>query len=82
MEVVLGEEAQEELIHLPPSVNARMLEVFKRLESWPSVSGAKALKGDLSGQYRIRTGDYRIRFKVEQGRILVLQVGHRDGFYE
>jgi hypothetical protein len=43
---------------------------LERLRRWPAVSGAKPLTGDLAGKYRLRTGDYRIRFRVETTRIL------------
>jgi mRNA-degrading endonuclease RelE of RelBE toxin-antitoxin system len=54
----------------------------RRLRDWPTVSGAKALSGNLAGWYRIRTGDYRIRFRVEPGRITVDKIGHRKDVYE
>jgi len=42
----------------------------------------KALRGNLGGHFRMRTGDYRVQFRVEGNRVLVECVGHRDGFYE
>lgn len=48
----------------------------------PKVSGAKPLSGDLAGQYRMRTGDYRLRFKVKGETILIDKIGHRKDFYE
>ena len=53
-----------------------------RLQRWPEVSGAKPLRGELSGYYRMRTGDYRILFRVEGECVRVERVGHRDRFYE
>jgi mRNA-degrading endonuclease RelE of RelBE toxin-antitoxin system len=46
------------------------------------VSGAKPLSGNLAGKFRLRTGDYRLQFRLERGTIVVEQVGHRDGFYD
>ena len=84
--------AQEQFHRLPKLIRARMERVFVRLEEWPAVSGAKALAGELAGRYRIRTGDYRIQFRVIPGdaaaqpptpdRVVIEKVGHRDGFYE
>jgi mRNA-degrading endonuclease RelE of RelBE toxin-antitoxin system len=46
----------------------------------------KVSSGNLAGQHRIRTGDYRVQFKVEgkgtSAVVTVNKVGHRDGFYE
>ena len=46
------------------------------------MSGAKALSGNLAGWYRLRTGDYRVRFRVEGKAVLVDKIGHRSEFYE
>jgi mRNA-degrading endonuclease RelE of RelBE toxin-antitoxin system len=59
-----------------------MVKILHRLASWPEVSGAKPLRGNLTGRFRMRTGDYRIQFFIDQGRIVVERIGHRDGFYE
>lgn len=82
MQVTLSHEAQVQLLEVPPTINARLRKVFKRLEKWPDVSGIKPLTGSLAGQYRARTGDYRAQFIVLEDRILVVKVGHRDGFYD
>ena len=74
--------AAEQLDGLPLSIRARMARVFQRLERWPEVSGAKPLRGALAGSYRIRTGDYRVQFRVSGDTVLVDRVGHRGGFYD
>jgi len=82
VEVKLPPEVQEELAGLPFTINARIRKIFVRLRDWPNVSGAKALKGDLKGQYRVRTGDYRVQFYPSVDGIIVTRVGHREGFYD
>lgn len=59
-----------------------MVELMVRLADWPEVSGAKPLSGRLSGHFRLRTGDYRLQFRIEQEQVLIEQIGHRDGFYD
>jgi mRNA-degrading endonuclease RelE of RelBE toxin-antitoxin system len=59
-----------------------MYGLLGRLEEWPSVSGAKPLQGNLAGRYRLRTGDYRLQFRVADNVVVVEHVGHRDRFYE
>jgi len=82
MIVSLTEDALAELSMLPMSIQRRMYKIVKRLESWPDVSGAKPLRGDLAGHFRVRTGDYRLQFRLNDDRIIVEKIGHRDGFYE
>jgi mRNA-degrading endonuclease RelE of RelBE toxin-antitoxin system len=55
---------------------------LERLSNWPNVSGVKRLSGDLANHCRLRTGDYRMQFRVEGERVIVEKIGHRDGFYE
>lgn len=81
-EVVLTEAAEEELERLPAVIVDRMARLFDRLENWPEVSGAKPLSGDLAGHWRLRTGDYRLQFRVEGETVVVESIGHRDGFYD
>lgn len=57
MTVVISPEAAAQLEWLPLAIRARVLAIVQRLARWPEVSGAKPLRGDLAGHYRIRTGD-------------------------
>jgi mRNA-degrading endonuclease RelE of RelBE toxin-antitoxin system len=58
--VTLEPAAAEQFLALPERIKARVTRIIARLEDWPEVSGAKPLRGDLAGHYRIRTGDYRV----------------------
>jgi len=80
--VVLTTESREQFTALPRTMQARVTRLLERLEQWPAVSGAKPLRGDLAGSYRLRTGDYRLQFHVEGETVFVEKIGHRDGFYE
>lgn len=76
------QEAAEGLEELPLAIHARIPVLFERLAGWPSVSGAKPLTGPLAGHYRLRTGDYRLQFRVEGQTVIVEKIGHRSRFYE
>jgi len=80
--VFLEPEAEEQVEELPKRMKARVKEVLVRLEEWPEWSGVKALKGNLAGKYRLRTGAYRLQFRLEGDRVVVEKVGHRSKFYE
>jgi mRNA-degrading endonuclease RelE of RelBE toxin-antitoxin system len=70
-EVVLTQEAVEEIAALPTPIVARVERLVERLRAWPDVSGAKPLRGELAGKYRLRTGDYRLQFRVERTRKVI-----------
>jgi len=74
-------EAADEAARLPDVIQARIREIVVRLGRWPNVSGARPLRGQLSGQRRIRTGDYRVQFVVGGEEIVIVKVGHRHRFY-
>ena len=48
----------------------------------PRPNGCRKLSG--SEEYRIRVGDYRVLYEIEDAvlRILVVRVGHRRDVYE
>jgi mRNA-degrading endonuclease RelE of RelBE toxin-antitoxin system len=81
-EVRLSASAAEQIDELPRPIHARVLRILERLEDWPEVSGAKPLRGALAGHFRVRTGDYRVQFRVTGDTVIVERIGHRDGFYE
>jgi len=82
MEVVLAPVARKQLDALQLTMHVRVLEVLKRLEQWPQVSGLIALRGPLAGFFRVRTGKYRVEFCFQVNRILVVKIGHRDKIYK
>jgi mRNA-degrading endonuclease RelE of RelBE toxin-antitoxin system len=80
--VLLTPEAQAEFDALPVVIRARVLGIFERLAFWPAVSGAKALSGEWAGHYRVRTGDWRVIFRVLTPQIVVVRIKHRSEVYE
>ena len=85
-EVVIEVDAQRQLNALPLTIRGRVAGVFARLAEWPDVSGAKPLAGDFRGSFRVRTGDYRVIFRVENPRaarpaVVVWRIGDRRDVY-
>ena len=80
--VLLTREAAEGLEELPLVIHARVLTLLERLTKWPALSGAKPLTGTLAGRRRLRTGAYRVQFRVEGQTVVVEKIGHRARFYD
>ena len=80
--LLLTAEGRADFEALPVTVQARVLEVFRRLEAWPNISGAKPLRGEWAGYSRIRTGDWRVIFSVVRPDVLVARIRHRRDVYE
>ena len=80
--IIVPKPVQKQLDDLPPQVKPRVLEHILALKSEPRPTGCVKLKG-YAVEYRIRVGDYRIRYEIDdQGRIvLLLLVKHRKDAY-
>lgn len=72
----------KQLSRMPRSIQRRLTEAIEGLESNPRPHGVKKLEGhdDL---WRVRVGDYRIIYTIEDDRLLVLvvKIGHRGDVY-
>jgi mRNA interferase RelE/StbE len=81
-DVELTPEAAKSAQQLPTAIKSRVGDVIVRLAEWPNVSGAKPLRHELQGAYRIRTGDYRVVFTVKAGKIVIFRIDNRRDVYE
>jgi len=82
MEVELTADAVKQLSELPSAIIGRVDGVVSRLRNWPTVSGIKPLTGSLKGNFRIRTGDYRIIFRLERRRLVIWRIANRRDVYK
>lgn len=83
-EVLITPGAQAEFERLPLGMKGRVRDVFLRLAHWPEVSGAKPLQHELRGAFRIRAGDFRMIFRIDDrsGNIIVHRIANRRDVYE
>ena len=80
--VILTAEARRAFDKLRPPMRGRVAAVFERLADWPRVSGAKPLTGELSGSFRVRTGDHRVVFSVKGEAVIITRIAIRRDVYE
>lgn len=75
--------ALRQLRKLDPPARRRIQAVVELLAQQPRPPGAKKLVGG-DGAWRVRTGDYRIVYELNDGvlLVLVLAVGHRRDVYD
>lgn len=73
--------ARQALRRLDTQTRARIVERIEALESDPRPPGCKKLAGDEL--WRIRVGDYRVVYSIEDAQLIVLvvRVGHRREIY-
>lgn len=79
--IEIAPRAKKELDALDGKIRNRIIRSLARLESDPFRSAnVKALNG---GGFRLRVGDYRVLYEVENTSLLVLvvKIGHRRDVY-
>ncbi|CAL8969966.1 hypothetical protein CELL_00652 [Cellulomonas sp. T2.31MG-18] len=81
-DVELTPAAARELRKLDGPARARVAAAIDLLAETPRPAGAKKLVGG-AGEWRVRTGDYRVVYEIEDHvlRILVVRVAHRREVY-
>jgi mRNA interferase RelE/StbE len=82
-EVRLAPAAVRQLRKLDPPGRRRVQAAIDLLAEDPRPPGARQLVGG-AGEWRVRTGDFRIIYDIRDGELLVLvvTVGHRRDVYE
>lgn len=82
MAVRITPEAEAEFALLSVVIRIRVDAIFARLERWPNVSGARPLRGNWAGHFRIRTGDWRVVFRPEGSDVLIVRIQNRSEVYD
>ena len=78
--IVWDEKAYDSLNKLEPPITRRIFKKVEELYENPFSKDIKRLKG--SNDFRLRIGDYRVIFAIEQNTLQVLKVGHRKNIYD
>ncbi len=80
--ITLAPAAARQLRKFDPQVRRRIQAALELLATQPHPPAATRLVVG-SGEWRVRTGDYRIVYEIEDDQllVLVLRVGHRREIY-
>ena len=73
---------KEDLPKIPKNMRNRIKNAIeKRLLNEPILAG-KPLRQSLKGHRKMRVGDYRVIYKMENDIIIILKIGHRNEVYQ
>lgn len=83
-QVELSRRARKAFLALPARERKLIGRRLLALANDPRPPGAKALTQALRGYYRLRVGDYRIIYSVQDDRLLVgvIRIGPRHSVYD
>ncbi|BAS32091.1 type II toxin-antitoxin system RelE family toxin [Dehalococcoides mccartyi] len=79
--IELRRKAQQDLDKLPKKDFEAVIETIKELANTPRPKGIEKLKG--SGLWRVRRGDYRIVYNIDdkQSLVIIVRIGNRRDIY-
>ena len=81
--VTSSRRVEKEIADLPSDVRGRVVTAIKNLAGEPRPDGVRKLSGELKGAWRVRIGDYRVLYDIDDERQLItlLAVLHRREAY-
>ena len=71
--------AQKDLADLTPAVRQRILPKIERLQD--NLAGDVKRLTNFTPEFRLRVGDYRVLFEVEEQRVIIYRIRHRKEAY-
>jgi len=82
-EIIIPKPVQKQLKQLTPKIYPKIIEKISKLANEPRPVGAKKLTG-MESEYRIRIGDYRVRYEIDDKTqlIIILSCRHRRDAYK
>jgi mRNA interferase RelE/StbE len=75
--------AEKQIAKLPTAIRKRIYAALDSLCEQPRPRGCKKLKGE-DNLWRIRVGDYRVVYTIEDDQLIVLvvRIAHRKDVYQ
>ena len=74
--------AAEDIPRIPSNLHRRIAKAIEsRLARAPQQYGAP-LRKTLRGYWKLRVGDYRVVYKIEENEVWILGIQHRKTVYE
>lgn len=75
---------QKDYDKIPPAMRQIIKKAIEKKLTVDPINFGKPLKYSLKGYRRLRVGDYRVIYKVDEGKVIVIivEIDHRKDIYE
>ena len=80
MLIDIQDSAYKDLKKIDKSEAIKILQTIKKLEDYPYISNVKKLTNHYP-PFRLRIGDYRVLFDIEENKIIISNIKHRKEAY-
>lgn len=82
-QIIISAPARRDLRRVGSEVHARLMRAITALAQDPRPHGYRQLEGQTPPRFRVRVGDWRIVYAIEDDRVvvLILEVGPRSTIY-
>ncbi|SFP18670.1 type II toxin-antitoxin system RelE family toxin [Hydrogenimonas thermophila] len=80
MRIVVRKSAAKDIQKIAEPHKTKIKLQIQELQNFPNISNIKKLKNHQPA-FRLRVGDYRVLFDVEDGLIIVARIKHRKEAY-
>ncbi|MDY3204229.1 type II toxin-antitoxin system RelE family toxin [Arcobacter sp.] len=80
MLIDIQDSAYKDLKKIDKSDTIKILQTIKKLEDYPNITNVKKLTNHYP-PFRLRIGDYRVLFDIEEDKIIVSNIKHRKKAY-
>jgi mRNA interferase RelE/StbE len=82
--VEIEPDAWKKIMALPETAQRQIFTAIEALEAEPRPGNAKPLKREWRGYWRVRSGNYRVIYTIEENRlvVVVVKIGDRRDIYE
>jgi mRNA interferase RelE/StbE len=82
--IIFNPAVRRQVRSLPGWVNERLRQRIEALAADPHGPGTKALSAEFRGMHRLRVGDYRVIYHVDEPAktLTIMRIGHRSHVYD
>ncbi|WP_353275913.1 type II toxin-antitoxin system RelE family toxin [Wolbachia endosymbiont (group A) of Pipizella viduata] len=82
--IFVGKVIRKDLPDLPKTIRLRVVKAINERLAVDSINLGEPLHHSLKGRRRLRVGDYRVVYRVNQPEhtVVITEIGHRDNIYK
>ena len=74
-------QVKSDIAHIPANLRNRISRAIEARLTLDPLHYGEPLRKSLKGYRKLRVGDYRVIYKIDEQNVIVLAIGHRKDIY-